>query len=121
MNTDRPVSKLLKNQIEHLQSGFRFLPLKQTNIYINAIKTEGRRLHPPGDAGNSWCARSGTKGSASAGRSGVKAEVARSPTAPLLNNARLEKRPLPSSKADKGKDQHEAQRAKRTRRAGPYL
>ena len=42
MNPDRPVSKLLKNQIEHLQRAEFRLPLKeQTNIYINAIKTEG--------------------------------------------------------------------------------
>jgi hypothetical protein len=42
MNPDRPVSKLLRNQVEHLQRAEFRLPLKQqTNIYINAIKTEG--------------------------------------------------------------------------------
>jgi hypothetical protein len=42
MNPDRPVSKLLRNQMEHLQEAEFRLPAKlQTNIYINAIKTEG--------------------------------------------------------------------------------
>ena len=42
MNPDRPVSKLLRNQMEHLQRAEFRLPIKQqTNIYINAIKTEG--------------------------------------------------------------------------------
>ncbi len=42
MNTNRPLSKLLRNQIEHLQEAEFRLPIKQqTNIYINAIKTEG--------------------------------------------------------------------------------
>jgi hypothetical protein len=42
MNPNRPVSKLLRNQMEHLQRAEFRLPLKQqTNIYINAIKTEG--------------------------------------------------------------------------------
>jgi len=41
MNPDRPVSKLLRNQMEHLQRAEFRLPMKQqTNIYINAIKTE---------------------------------------------------------------------------------
>src|SRR5437868_11363600 len=39
---DRPVSTLLKNQIRHLQEAeFRLPANMQTNIYINAIKTEG--------------------------------------------------------------------------------
>jgi hypothetical protein len=42
MNLNRPVSKLLSNQMEHLQRAEFRLPIKQqTNIYINAIKTEG--------------------------------------------------------------------------------
>jgi hypothetical protein len=42
LNPDRPVSKLLRNQLEHLQRAEFRLPIKQqTNIYINAIKTEG--------------------------------------------------------------------------------
>ena len=42
MNPNRPISKLLRNQIEHLQEAeFRLPADKQTNIYINAIKTEG--------------------------------------------------------------------------------
>jgi hypothetical protein len=42
MNPDRPVSTLLKSQIEYLQEAEFRLPVKmQTNIYINAIKTEG--------------------------------------------------------------------------------
>ena len=42
INPDRPVSKLLRNQMEHLQKAEFRLPVKQqTNTYINAIKTEG--------------------------------------------------------------------------------
>ena len=42
MNPDRPISGLLKNQIEHLQHAEFRLPIRdQTNIYINKIKTEG--------------------------------------------------------------------------------
>ncbi|HYW37277.1 MAG TPA: hypothetical protein VE957_04115 [Terriglobales bacterium] len=42
MNPDRPVSGLLKAQIQHLHDAERNLPLRhQTDIYINAIKTEG--------------------------------------------------------------------------------
>lgn len=42
MNPDRPVSTLLKSQIEYLQEAEFRLPVKrQTNIYINNIKTEG--------------------------------------------------------------------------------
>ena len=59
MNPDRPVSSLLKNQIEHLQTAeFRLPARQQTNIYINKIKTERQaaeyirqvtaRLHPEG-------------------------------------------------------------------------
>ena len=55
-NKNRPVSSLLKTQLEHLQRAEFRLPAElQTNIYINAIKTEGeaaeyigevtRRLH----------------------------------------------------------------------------
>jgi hypothetical protein len=40
-NVDRPISNLLRNQLEHLQRAEFRLPIKQqTNIYINAIKTE---------------------------------------------------------------------------------
>jgi hypothetical protein len=43
MNKDRPISSLLKTQIEHLQEAeFRLPARAQTNIYINAIKTEGQ-------------------------------------------------------------------------------
>lgn len=42
MNPNRPVSSLLKTQIEHLQQAEKLLPRRyQTEIYINAIKTEG--------------------------------------------------------------------------------
>lgn len=42
MNKDRPVSGLLKAQILHLHEAERRLPLRHhTDIYINAIKTEG--------------------------------------------------------------------------------
>lgn len=41
-NPDRAVSALLKNQILHLQEAeFRLPADRQTNIYVNAIKTEG--------------------------------------------------------------------------------
>jgi len=43
MNPNRPVSTLLRNQIQHLQEAEFRLPVKQqTNLYINAIKTEGQ-------------------------------------------------------------------------------
>ncbi len=42
INKDRPISTLLKNQIRHLQEAEFRLPVSgQTDIYINAIKTEG--------------------------------------------------------------------------------
>jgi hypothetical protein len=42
MDRDRRVSTLLKNQILHLQEAeFRLPARAQTNIYVNAIKTEG--------------------------------------------------------------------------------
>lgn len=42
MNPNRPVSTLLKNQIRHLLEAEFQLPVRlQTNIYVNAIKTEG--------------------------------------------------------------------------------
>jgi hypothetical protein len=58
-NTNRRVSALLKNQMEHMQTAeFRLPARQQTNIYINKIKTEGEaaeyirqvtaRLHPEG-------------------------------------------------------------------------
>lgn len=41
-NKDRPVSSLLRSHLEHLQRAeFRLPAEMQTNIYINAIKTEG--------------------------------------------------------------------------------
>jgi len=42
MKLNRPVNTLLRNQLQHLQEAEFRLPLKlQTNVYINAIKTEG--------------------------------------------------------------------------------
>ena len=42
MNPDRPVSSLLKTQIEHLHKAEKRLPRHHlTEIYVNAIKTEG--------------------------------------------------------------------------------
>jgi|SRR5690348_8984244 len=42
MNKDRPISSLLKTQLLHVQKAeFRLPARAQTNIYINAIKTEG--------------------------------------------------------------------------------
>jgi hypothetical protein len=42
MDPDRPVNALLKAQIQHLHAAENNLPLRQqTDIYINAIKTEG--------------------------------------------------------------------------------
>jgi hypothetical protein len=42
MNPNRPVSALLKTQIEHLHEAERRLPLRyRSEIYVNAIKTEG--------------------------------------------------------------------------------
>ena len=42
INKDRPVSSLLRMQLEHMQHAeFRLPANMQTNVYINAIKTEG--------------------------------------------------------------------------------
>jgi hypothetical protein len=42
MKPNRPVNTLLRNQLQHLQEAEFRLPVKlQTNVYINAIKTEG--------------------------------------------------------------------------------
>ncbi len=42
MNPDRPVNTLLKAQIQHLHDAEMNLPFRhRTDIYINAIKTEG--------------------------------------------------------------------------------
>jgi hypothetical protein len=42
MNPDRPANTLLKTQILHLHEAELKLPVgRQTDIYINAIKTEG--------------------------------------------------------------------------------
>ncbi len=42
MDPNRPVNALLKAQIQHLHAAENNLPLRhQTDIYINAIKTEG--------------------------------------------------------------------------------
>jgi|SRR5208337_3195052 len=42
MNPNRPVNALLKAQVQHLHEAERNLPLRRrTDIYINAIKTEG--------------------------------------------------------------------------------
>jgi len=42
MNPDRPVNALLQAQIQHLHDAESNLPLRhRTDIYINAIKTEG--------------------------------------------------------------------------------
>lgn len=41
-NPNRPVSSLLRMQIEHLHEAEKRLPLRyRTAIYVNAIKTEG--------------------------------------------------------------------------------
>jgi hypothetical protein len=42
MDPNRPVNALLKTQIEHLYLAEKRLPLRyHTDIYVNAIKTEG--------------------------------------------------------------------------------
>jgi hypothetical protein len=42
MNSHRPVNALLQAQMQHLQDAELKLPARlQTNIYVNAIKTEG--------------------------------------------------------------------------------
>jgi len=42
MDPNRPVNALLRAQMEHMQDAELKLPVRQqTNIYINAIKTEG--------------------------------------------------------------------------------
>jgi hypothetical protein len=42
MDPNRPVNNLLRAQMEHMQDAELKLPVRQqTNIYINAIKTEG--------------------------------------------------------------------------------
>jgi hypothetical protein len=69
MDPDRPINTLLKNQIEHLQRAeFRLPANRQSNIYINDIKTEGQaaeyirivtaELHPKGAPAKSRKAKS---------------------------------------------------------------
>lgn len=42
MDRDRPVNALLRVQVEHLHEAEMKLPVgRQTDVYINAIKTEG--------------------------------------------------------------------------------
>ena len=42
INKDRPISSLLKNQLIHMQEAEFRLPVSgQTDVYINAIQTEG--------------------------------------------------------------------------------
>jgi len=42
MNPNRPISSLLKMQVEHLYHAEKRLPVgRQSGIYVNAIKTEG--------------------------------------------------------------------------------
>jgi len=51
MNPGRPVSALLKMQIQHLHHAERNLPLRyRTDIYTNAIKTEGEAAQYIGQA-----------------------------------------------------------------------
>jgi hypothetical protein len=61
MNPNRRISSLLRNQIEHLQEAeFRLPANRQSNIYINELKTEGQaaeyirivtaQLHPEASA-----------------------------------------------------------------------
>jgi hypothetical protein len=41
-NPDRPVSSLLKSQMEHLHEAEKRLPLRyRSDVYVNAIQTEG--------------------------------------------------------------------------------
>lgn len=42
LNLNRPVSSLILSQVEHMHTAEKRLPLRyRTEIYINAIKTEG--------------------------------------------------------------------------------
>jgi hypothetical protein len=42
MNLNRPVSSLVLTQVEHMHTAEKRLPLRyRTEIYVNAIKTEG--------------------------------------------------------------------------------
>jgi len=42
MNRDRPISSLLKSQLQHFRVAHRNLPRRyQSEFYVNAIKTEG--------------------------------------------------------------------------------
>jgi len=90
-NPDRPISTLLKNQIVHLQEAeFRLPANKQTNIYINDIKTEGQaseyiqqvtaRLHPaaaPRKAKRKTSKRTGTKSGFTIAAAGQKKRKAK--------------------------------------------
>jgi hypothetical protein len=42
LNLNRPVSALIRSQVEHMHIAEKRLPLRyRTDIYVNAIKTEG--------------------------------------------------------------------------------
>jgi hypothetical protein len=42
LNLNRPISSLIRTQVEHMHTAEKRLPLRyRTEIYVNAIKTEG--------------------------------------------------------------------------------
>ena len=72
MNPHRPVNALLQAQVQHLQDAELKLPARlQTNIYVNAIKTEGeaaeyirrvtKAIHQAHDTAAAKRARAGRK------------------------------------------------------------
>jgi len=88
----RPVSSLLRSQLEHLQRAeFRLPADLQTNIYINAIKTEGEaadyigqvtaRLHAAHAGKGAPKAKGGIALAAAAEKAAQKRKSARKPPA----------------------------------------
>ncbi len=74
-NKERRVSSLLRTQLEHLQEAeFRLPARDQTNIYINAIKTEGEAAEYIGQVTAKLQAAHALKG-----RSKVKGQTSRMP------------------------------------------
>lgn len=92
MNPQRPVSALLKTQIEHLQQAELRLPLRhQTSIYVNAIKTESEAAEYIGAVTNAIHqahAEAATK----------RGRVARKPKPALEIAAAAERKPLRKKK-----------------------
>jgi len=90
MNPDRPVSSLLRNQIEHLHGAEQRLPVRfRSKIYINAIKTQAEAAR--------YCrevteAIQHAHAEAAAARAGRVVDLAAAAPEPMVSNPKASKR-----------------------------